>query len=171
MTELASRYQDFHSVALDAHGRRTTDRGAYKRFHQAVLERRLSHIVKANLGSPQFSYLVDLGAWQAAERLDSKLLLVTSLQDWSAEAVVACYRSLADIERGFRVLKSEIAIAPVYHRLPPRIRAHALICFLALVLYRILRTRLTGAGSEHSPGAGVTHPAPDSAASGQNRQS
>ena len=49
------------------------------------------------------------------------------------------YRALADIERGFRVLKSEIEIAPVYHRLPERIRAHALICFLALVLYRVLR--------------------------------
>ena len=31
------------------------------------------------------------------------------------------YKSLADIERGFRVLKSEIEIAPVYHRLPERI--------------------------------------------------
>ena len=59
--------------------------GSYKRFHQAVLEKRLS-IVKADLGSPQFSYLVDQGAWQAAERLDGKLLLVTSLQDLSAES-------------------------------------------------------------------------------------
>ena len=44
------------------------------------------------------------------------------------------YKSLADIERGFRVLKSDIEIAPVFHRLPDRIRAHALIFFLALVL-------------------------------------
>jgi len=42
---------------------------------------------------------------------------------------------LADTERDFRVLKSYIEIAPVHHRLPDRIRAHALICFLALVLY------------------------------------
>jgi transposase len=35
------------------------------------------------------------------------------------------YKALADIERGFRVLKSEIEIGPVYHRLPERIRAHA----------------------------------------------
>lgn len=48
----------------------------------------------------------------------------------------------ADIERGFRVLKSEIENAPVFHRLPDRIRAHALICFLALALYRVLRMRL-----------------------------
>jgi transposase len=49
------------------------------------------------------------------------------------------------------VLKSEIEIAPVYHRLPNRIQAHALICFLALVLYRVLRLRLKDRGSPHSP--------------------
>jgi len=61
------------------------------------------------------------------------------------------YKSLADIERGFRVLKSDIEIAPVHHRLPDRIRAHALICFLALVLYRIMRMRLKAKGDGASP--------------------
>ena len=37
--------------------------------------------------------------------------------------------------RGFKVLKSEIEIAPVFHRVPERIRAHASICFMALILY------------------------------------
>jgi transposase len=49
---------------------------------------------------------------------------------------------LADIERGFRVLKSEIEFALVYHRLPQGIRAHAMIFFKALILYRIMRERL-----------------------------
>ena len=40
------------------------------------------------------------------------------------------------------MLKSDIEIAPVHHRLPDRIRAHALICFLALVLYRVMRMRM-----------------------------
>lgn len=57
----------------------------------------------------------------------------------------------ADIERGFRVLKSEIEIAPVYHRLPQRIRAHTQICFVALVLYRVMRQRLQQANTELSP--------------------
>lgn len=50
-----------------------------------------------------------------------------------------------------RVLKSDLEIAPVYHRLPERIRAHALICFLALVLYRVMRMRLKAHGSSASP--------------------
>lgn len=56
--------------------------------------------------------------------------------------IITRYKALADIERGFKVLKSEIAIGPVYYRLPKRIRAHALICFVALVFQRVMRTRL-----------------------------
>ena len=77
--------------------------------------------------------------------------MLTNVPDLAAEEVVARYKALADIERGFRVLKSEIEIAPVYHRLPERIRAHALICFIALVLHRVLRLRLKAAGSTCSP--------------------
>lgn len=132
-------------------GRRSSDRSAYQRFHKAVIEQRLSSIVKADLTASRFSYSIDEDALAAAERLDGKLLLVTSLGDLDATEIVARYRALADIERGFRVLKSEIEIAPVYHRLPARIRAHALICFIALVLHRVLRTRLKAAGSTVSP--------------------
>jgi hypothetical protein len=63
----------------------------------------------------------------------------------------ARYKALADIERGFRVLKSEIEIAPVYHRLPQRIRAHAMLCFMALIVYRVMRQRLKLAKSDLSP--------------------
>ena len=65
--------------------------------------------------------------------------------------MVRCYKSLADVERGFRVLKSEIEIGPVFHRLPDRIRAHASICFLALILYRVMRQRLSAAETGLSP--------------------
>jgi len=144
---------DEQDAGKSLRGRRASDRGAYKRFHQAVLEKRMSAIVKPDLGSELFSYDIDEGALFAAERLDGKLLLVTSLtaEELDARAVVERYRSLADIERGFRVLKSEIEIAPVFHRLSQRIRAHAMICFLALVLYRVLRMRLKAAQSDFSP--------------------
>jgi len=62
-----------------------------------------------------------------------------------------CRTRVADIERGFKILKSEIEIAPVFHRLPDRIRAHALICFIALVMYRVMRMRLKDADSKLSP--------------------
>jgi transposase len=74
--------------------------------------------------------------------MDGKLLLVTNVKDLSADEVVAQYKALADIERSFKVLKSEIEVGPVHHRPPDRIRAHALICFIALILQRLIRTRL-----------------------------
>ena len=77
---------------------------------------------------------MDERALARARLLDGKLLLVTNLPDHTPAEIVSRYKALADIERGFRVLKSEIEIAPVFHRLPERIRAHALICFLALVV-------------------------------------
>jgi len=85
--------------------------------------------------------------------MDGKLVLVTNVADQVAQQIVARYKSQADIERGFHVLKSEIAIAPVFHRLPGRIRAHASICFMAFVLHRVTRQRLKLAGSTLSPHA------------------
>ena len=83
--------------------------------------------------------------------MDGKLMLVSNAADLTPPEVVQRYKALADIERGFRVLKSEIEIAPVYHRLPQRIRAHAFVCFLALIVYRVMRQRLKLAKSDLSP--------------------
>jgi transposase len=87
--------------------------------------------------------------------MDGKLMLITNVCDMTPVEVVHRYKSLADIEREFRVLKSEIEIAPVFHRLPERIKAHASICFMALILYRVMRQRLKLAGSELSPEAAL----------------
>jgi hypothetical protein len=76
---------------------------------------------------------VDEDAIAESQLFDGKLALITNATDISPAEAVARYKGLADIERGFRVLKSDIEIAPVHHRLPDRIRAHAMICFLALV--------------------------------------
>lgn len=86
-----------------------------------------------------------------AEEMDGKLLLITNTQGLKPDEVVFRYKSLADIERGFRILKSELEIGPVFHRLPERIRAHAAICFMALILYRVMRVRLKDADAKTSP--------------------
>ena len=98
-----------------------------------------------------FTYDIDERALNRVRMMDGKLILVSNMPDHSPAEIVSRYKALADIERGFRVLKSEIEIAPVFHRLPERIRAHALICFLALVLYRVLRMRLKANHSPYSP--------------------
>jgi transposase len=104
-----------------------------------------------DLEGSTLSWYWDIDALKRELLLDGKLVLITNVKDLSASELVQRYKGLADIERGFRVLKSEIEIAPVHHRLPHRIRAHALICFLALVIQRVMRWRLRSRGLPISP--------------------
>jgi transposase len=142
---------DAQDAGKTAKGRRASDRGAYSRFTRAVAEAELTRFLKADLNADRFSWSVDDDAIAEAELFDGKLTLITNAPDLTAADAVARYKGLADIERGFRVLKSDIEIAPVHHRLPDRIRAHAMICFLALVLYRVMRMRLKAKGHSASP--------------------
>lgn len=123
-------------------GRKLSDGGVRARFYHEVCEQRLRRIVRVDLKSELFTYDIDENALALARAMDGKLLLVTNTAQLSAAQVIARYKSLADIERGFKMLKSDIEIGPVYHRLPDRIRAHAYICFIALVLARVMRARL-----------------------------
>ena len=132
-------------------GRKLSDSGAKARFYHAVCEAHLSKIIRVDLAAELFSYDIDADARALAELMDGKLLLVTNAQDMTPGDIVGRYKSLADIERGFKVLKSELEIGPVYHRLPERIRAHASICFIALILHRIMRSRLRAADTGLTP--------------------
>jgi transposase len=131
-------------------GRPMSDSSTKARFYHAVKDAHMAHVIKVDLKAELFSYTIDEDKKRYLELLDGKLLLVTNTDTPAAE-VVQRYKSLADIERGFRVLKSDIEIGPVYHRLPGRIRSHALVCFMALILYRVMRLRLTAANRSESP--------------------
>jgi transposase len=132
-------------------GRKLTDGGARARFYHEVADAHMARIIRVDMKSDLFNYDINDQALARARLMDGKLLLVTNVKDLTPAEVVKRYKSLADIERGFRVLKSEIEIGPIHHRLPDRIRAHAMICFIALILYRVMRTRLHASGAKHSP--------------------
>ena len=70
------------------------------------------------------------------ERFDGKYLIRTSDDTLPAEDVALGYRQLVDIEEAFRTLKQNLEVRPVYHRLEHRIRAHKVLCWLALFLVR-----------------------------------
>ena len=142
---------DAQDAGSKARGKKLSDSGAKARFYHAVKDAHLAHVIRVDLKNELFAYDIDHDALALAKLMDGKLLLVTNTPELPPAQVVARYKSLADIERGFRVLKSEIEIGPVFHRLPERIKAHASICFIALILYRIMRQRLSAADSELSP--------------------
>ena len=93
--------------------------------------------------TPSGRLRIDRAKITAEERLDGKYLLSTSDPDLSAEDVALGYKNLLEAERGFRDLKTTLELRPVFHRLEHRIRAHVLICWLALLLIRIAE-RQTG---------------------------
>ncbi|MGH7403751.1 MAG: IS1634 family transposase, partial [Candidatus Rokuibacteriota bacterium] len=91
--------------------------------------------------SPSGRLALDRAKIAAEERLDGKYLLTTSDPSLSAEDVALGYKQLQEAERSFRDLKGTLLLRPVFHRKDDRIRAHVLICFLALVLVRLAETR------------------------------
>jgi hypothetical protein len=70
--------------------------------------------------------------------LDGKYLLRCSDPHLSPEEIAVGYKQLLEVERGWRDMKSIIDLRPVYHRLEERIRAHVILCWLALLLIRII---------------------------------
>ena len=84
---------------------------------------------------------LDRAAVTQAQRYDGKYLIRTSDDTLSSEDVVLGYKQLADIEDAFRTLKTTLVLRPMYHRLEERIRAHVLLCWLALLLVRIAEVR------------------------------
>jgi transposase len=84
--------------------------------------------------------VIDTAKVKAEEALDGKYVIFTSDPTLSAEDVVLGYKQLAEVEAGFRTLKTTLELRPIYHRLEDRIRAHVLLCWLALLLVRVAET-------------------------------
>lgn len=84
---------------------------------------------------------MDLKAVKAMERLDGKYLLRTSDDTLSTEDVALGYKQLLKVEEAFRTLKQSLELRPVYHRKEERIRAHVLLCWLGLMLIRIVENQ------------------------------
>ena len=83
---------------------------------------------------------IDARAVKAEENLDGKYLLRTSDPKLPAADIAQGYKQLLEVERGWRDMKQVIDLRPVYHRLEQRIRAHVILCWLALLLIRIAET-------------------------------
>ncbi len=71
-------------------------------------------------------------------RLDGKYLVRTSDEGLAPEDVALGYKQLIEVEDAFRTLKHTLDLRPVYHRVEERIRAHVPLCWLALLLVRII---------------------------------
>ena len=83
---------------------------------------------------------VDAAALEREEKLDGKYLLRSSDPTLSAADIALGYKQLAQVERGWRDMKQVIDLRPACHRREDRIRAHVVLCWLALLLVRVMET-------------------------------
>jgi hypothetical protein len=122
---------------------------------EAAIARRVGKVFGRHRGVERFlrvqttdeglTFEVDAKEMEAEARLDGLYVVRTSVPkaDLSAEEAVRLYKSLARVERSFRAMKSDdIDVRPIFHRRSDRVRAHVLLCMLALYVRRELEARL-----------------------------
>jgi hypothetical protein len=81
---------------------------------------------------------VDHATLKAESHLDGKWLLRTSDSTLTPEDLAAAYKQLLQVERGWRDLKGALGLRPVFHYREDRIRGHVQLCWLALLLIRVV---------------------------------
>jgi DDE family transposase len=81
---------------------------------------------------------VDAAAIKRESHLDGKWLLRTSDVTLTPEDLAAAYKQLLAVERGWRDMKGSLGLRPVFHYREDRIRAHVQLCWLALLLIRVV---------------------------------
>ena len=96
---------------------------------------------KATIG-----YILDEAKIEEEEKYDGFYAVATNLED-PVKDILAVSRKRYQIEDCFRVMKTNLEGRPINHRLPQRIRAHFLICYTALLVYRLLEARLDEQGT------------------------
>jgi len=87
---------------------------------------------------------IDRAAAKREAHLDGKWLLRTSDVTLTPEDLAAAYKQLLAVEAGWRDMKSSLGLRPVHHRREDRIRGHIQLCWLALLLIRVIETTTSG---------------------------
>jgi hypothetical protein len=81
---------------------------------------------------------VDAAAAKREAHLDGKWLLRTSDTTLTPEDLAAAYKQLLQVERGWRDMKGALGLRPVFGYREDRIRSHVQLCWLALLLLRVI---------------------------------
>ncbi|MDD4113946.1 MAG: IS1634 family transposase [Herbinix sp.] len=76
------------------------------------------------------------------EKYDGYYSIVTSEKELSDQEIREIYKGLWEIEESFKIIKSEFRARPVYLRTENHINAHFLICFVALLILRVLEYKM-----------------------------
>ena len=95
------------------------------------------------------SYEIDQAVIDKEEKYDGFYAVATNLDD-DAKTVIRISSNRYKIEDCFRITKTNLSARPVYHQKPRRITAHFMVCYTALLIYRLLETKLNRYGIHFS---------------------
>jgi transposase len=123
-------------------GRKPTDQGTYDRIRDYLRDKKLLSFYTIEIREDEVVVAPNKEVRKWEETIDGMLLLETTDMESPAAEIVGRYKELAEIERGFRTLKSALKLRPVFHWTPERIKAHIFVCVLALQIERLMRHRL-----------------------------
>jgi len=115
---------------------RATTYGAAKYVKNLELNKETGEIIKGDK-YPSFDY----DRLAEEEKYDGYYAIVTSEHEMSDCDIIDTYRGLWEIEETFKVTKGAIEARPVYVSREDRIGAHFLICFIALVIIRLIQKK------------------------------
>lgn len=91
-------------------------------------------------------YIIDQSVIDEEEKYDGYYAVATNLED-DAKSIIEISSNRYKIEDCFRVLKTNFSARPVFHEKRERIIAHFMICYTALLIYRLLETKLDAYGT------------------------
>ena len=111
------------------------------------VRRFMKRIAQAKNGEKaSVTYIIDEAKIAEEEKYDGFYAVATNLED-DARKILAISKKRYQIEDCFRIMKTNFSGRPVNHRNPDRIKAHFLICYTALLVYRLLEAKLDDQGS------------------------
>ena len=119
--------------------RRTFDYGAAGYIENLNIDKETGEIMNT-----EDALVLDTTKIEDEEKYDGYYAIVTSELDDADEHIIEIYKGLWRIEESFKVTKSVLGTRPVYLRTNEHINAHFLICFIALLIARIVEMRLGG---------------------------
>jgi transposase len=86
--------------------------------------------------------LIDYDKIAEEEKYDGYYAIITSELDETAQRITALYKELWHIEESFKITKSVFEARPLYVQTEEHINEHFLICFVSLLIARIVEKRL-----------------------------
>jgi len=101
--------------------------------------KRISHTKSGEKAT--IEYVLDQKKIAEEEKYDGYYAVATNLSD-PAKDILAVSHKRYQVEDCFRIMKTNFSGRPINHRLPSRIKAHFMICYTALLVYRLLEAKL-----------------------------